>query len=61
MAVSPFISFYSNSYENHDLAVGIKQRITFFAKTFGELNITVPVVSYNNKKYSFYAKTYFLF
>jgi len=61
MAVSPFISFYSNSYDNHDLAVGIKQRITFFAKTFGELNITVPVVSYNDKKYSFYAKTYFLF
>lgn len=61
MAVSPFISFYSNSNDNHDLAVGIKQRITFFAKTFGELNITVPVVSYNNKKYSFYAKTYFLF
>lgn len=61
MTVSPFLSFNTNSKAHRNFACGIIQRIAFFEKTFGELQLTVPVISYNNEKYSFYAKTHFLF
>ncbi len=61
MAISPFINFNTNSNAHHNLAGGIIQRIAFFKKTFGELKLIVPIISYYNEKYSFYAKTHFLF
>lgn len=59
--ISPFITYISGSKVQHDLAVGFKQRIDLFKKTFGEVKLTIPVLSHYNEKYSFYAKANFLF
>ena len=61
MDILPFINFNTDSKSHHNLAGGIIQRIAFFKKTFGELKLIVPIISYYNEKYSFYAKTHFLF
>lgn len=61
MSVSPFVTYISNSKAQDNLAVGIKQRMNFFEKTYGEVKFTFPILSHYNESYSFYAKTYFLF
>lgn len=61
MEISPFLVYLSKTDMYNDFAIGIKQRMNLFKRTFGEIKFTYPVVSHRDERYSFYAKLNFNF
>ena len=61
LLLAPFITYFTNSNSQRDIALGVNERIDLFEKSFSEITMTVPVVSSNNEGCSLYAKAHFLF
>lgn len=61
MVVSAGVTFRTDDEANHALVINAAQQVAFFEKTYCQLTCSIPVISYYDENYYFYAKLMFVF